>query len=130
MSCYVVADNHINAIIRYACLHNIKVWGGNPSRYIYSPGEEQAAAETLYAANRLSVNERYKESEVVDGFVYNCGAPLLNHIQVIKAIDGLAYQCDNWTGFETSHARRILDAIKQYAIRALPGYEGAAWAID
>jgi hypothetical protein len=130
MSCYVVSPKHISAIIRYACTRNHKVWGGNPSRYIYSPGEEQAAVETLYAANANSVNARYKATEPTDGIRYDCRAPQLNEIQVIKAIDCLAYQCDNWPEFEGSAADQILKSIKQFAIMALPGYSDAEWSID
>lgn len=131
MSCYVVSQKHISAILRWACRNNLKAgWGGNPSRYAYQPGQEQEAFDLLYAANVKSVNERYNETSIESGPSYLSYAPELTPIEVIKACDCLAYQCDEWSGFEGSDADRILRSIKEAAIQRLPGYDAASWSIS
>ena len=131
MSCFVVSDNHISAILAWACRGNINAgWGSNPGRYAYMPALEQEAANFLYAANVKSFNARYKEDVEETGCVYNPHAIKLTPIEVIKACDCLAYQCDEWEGFEGSIAQAILRDIKQQAIPKLPGYDAAKWSVE
>ena len=131
MSCYIVNDKHLSAIIRWACVNNIKAGRiGNPGRYAYQPGQEQEAVNLLHAANVRSVNARYNESTPLDGAVYDPPAPLLTPIEVIKACDGLAYQCDEWEFFEGSEAQTMIRDIQRHAIRQLPGHEAAKWSIE
>jgi hypothetical protein len=130
MSCFSVSDKHISAIIGWACRENMSAgWGSNPGRYAYSPGIEQEAFDILRQANTKSVNARYKEDHDPCG-TYLTSAPRLSAIEVIKAIDCLAYQCDEWDGFEGSDAQAILRDIKQGAITRLPGYDTSKWAIE
>lgn len=131
MSCFLVSDNHLGAIIGYACRENLKTgYGGNPGRYAYAPGEEQAACDILYAANAKSVNARYTTNVDESGCTYHPNAIKLRPIEVIKACDCYAYQCDEWDGFEGSEAQRIVDGIREHAIGKLPGYDAAEWSID
>ena len=131
MSCYIAPDKHISAIIRWVCVNNLKAgWVTNPGRYLYQPGQEQEAVNHLHAANVRSVNARYKEDTPLDGAVYDPAAPLLTPIDVIKACDGLAYQCDEWEGFEGSEAQALIRDIQRHAIQRLPGYDGAKWSIE
>ena len=131
MSCYLVTDKHISAIIGWACRENISAgWGSNPGRYAYTPGFEQEACDILYAANVKSVNARYKESADESGCTFLTSAPRLNPIEVIKACDCLAYQCDEWEGFEGSTAQAILRDIQRGAITRLPGYDKSRWSIE
>lgn len=131
MSCYIVSDKHLSAIIRWACVNNIKAgWIGGPGRYLYQPGQEQEAVDLLHAANVRSVNARYREDTPLDGAVYDPVAPTLRPIEVIKACDGLAYQCDEWEGFEGSDAQKLIQDIQREALRKLPGYDTAKWSIE
>jgi asparagine synthetase B (glutamine-hydrolysing) len=130
MSCYQVSANHISAIVRFACRENLRAgWLGNPGRYGYTPGQEQEAFELLETANRKSVESRYHEELDQSVGTYNPDAITLRPIEVLKAIDGLAYQCDEWDGFEASTANAILKGIREHAIGKLPGYGAAAWSI-
>ena len=129
MSCYIVTDKHLSAIIRWACTNNIKA-GHINGRYLYQPGQEQEAVDLLHAANVRSVNARYKEDTPEAGAVYDLSAPSLRPIDAIKACDGLAYQCDCWEGFEGSEAQTLIRDIQRHAIRRLPGYDAAPWSID
>lgn len=129
MSCYIVPDKHLSAIIRWACVNNIKA-AYTRGDYLYRPGLEQEAVNLLHAANVKSVNERYNETTPEGGAVYDIGAPSLRPIDVIKACDGLAYQCDEWGDFEGSDAQRLIRDIQSAAIRKLPGYDAAPWSIE
>ena len=129
MSCHIETDKHISAIIGYACRANVKA-GWVPPKYAYEPGLEQEAVDLLYAANVRSFNARYSEDIPETGCVYPAFAPKLTPIEVIKACDGLAYQCDEWEGFEGSAAQRLIHDIRNHAIRNLPGYEDANWSIE
>jgi hypothetical protein len=128
MSCFVVSNNHISAIIGWACRENISA-GWINGCYAYRPGAEQEATDILYAANIQSHNARYQLDESTFDCVYNPTAIQLKRIEVIKACDCLAYQCDEWEGFEGSKAQAILRDIKQSAIYKLPGYDAAPWSI-
>jgi hypothetical protein len=128
MSCYIVSDKHISAIIRHACRNSWNA-GWHEGRYAYRPGMEDEAYKLLAQANVNSVNARYQEDNQDLG-EYQSDAPLLKPIQVIKAIDGLAYQCDNWPEWEGSAAQALLNDIRDRAIGQLPGYEEAAWSIE
>lgn len=131
MSCFQVSDNHISAIIGYACRTNLKAgWGSNPGRYAYTPGQEQEAFDLLFKANQASVQARYGSDDPEAVGEYQVKAPQLRPIEVIKAIDSLAYQCDEWEGFVGSDAQAILRDIREKAIGQLPGYAAAAWSIS
>lgn len=56
MSCYIVNDNHLSAIIRWACVNNLRAGWQSPT-YAYQPGHEQDAVDLLHAANVKSVNQ-------------------------------------------------------------------------
>jgi hypothetical protein len=130
MSCFSVSDKHISAILGWACREGINAgWHSNPGRYAYKPGLEQEAFDLLRQANTASVNARYSEEHEPLG-TYTLKAPQLRPIEVIKAIDCLAYQCDEWEGFEDSTANKILQGIKAAAITRLPGYDASKWAIE
>ena len=130
MSCYIVTDKHISAIIGYACRENIRLDGRAGEGCIYAPGMEQEASALLHAANVRSVNTRYNKDSPEDGIVFDTAAPKLSAIDVIKACDGLAYQCDEWTSFDGSNADKLLKVIQRHAVRKLPGYDAAPWSIE
>lgn len=128
MSCFVVPDNHISTIIRYACRAHFSVHSPRGD-ILYKPGDEQHAGDVLYYANALSVNTRYGLDEPLSGFVYKPEGPVYRPIEIVKLCDCLAYQCSEWEDFETSDAKHLLDMIQRYAVRKLPGYDTAPWSI-
>lgn len=128
MSCFIVSNAHLSAIVGWALRHNLSVGWGNGA-YAYMPGLEQEAVNILDAANVKSCNARYKEDTPEGDSVYEVDAPILSPIDVIKACDCLAYQCSEWEGFDGSTAQRLLDDIRDGAITRLPGYESARWSI-
>jgi hypothetical protein len=131
MSCFICSSKQISAIVAFACRANLRLgWHSNPGRYAYSPGEEQAAVDILYAANVKSVNARYGESEPEHGCTYDPSVAIYKPIEIIKLCDSFGYQCDEWEGFEGSAAQKIIRDIQRSAVQALPGYDKAEWSIE
>lgn len=128
MSAYVVNQNHISAIVRWACRNNVVVHFGNPTRSLRA-GQEQEMAEILLAENVRSVNYRYAENEPPPAISYNPSAPAMSAIEVIKACQCLEYQSCEHPGWEESPACEILLAIQREAIKHLPGYSEARWHV-
>lgn len=128
MSCFIVNPNHISALVRWACRANISVYYGNPPRRLAIAGNEQETCDLLLAENTRSFNYRYGET-VDETMVYDAFATSLRPIDVLKACDCLAYQSCEHDGWETSTAKVIVSAIKEAAIRELPGYDEAPWEI-
>lgn len=99
-------------------------------------------ADILYQENIRSVRERYPEDawEEIPGPIIkplhiivcwkdeDCGAMRLNPVAILKLCDSLQYQSCETENYEQTTAYKLLHAIRQAAIRALPGYDGAPWA--
>lgn len=128
MSAYVVNQNHISAIVRWACRNNVSVYYSNPTRSLKA-GQEQEMAEILLAENVKSVNYRYNETAEPEAIVYDAFATILKPVEVIKACQCLEYQSCEHDGWDDSVAKKILDTITDAAIRNLPGYDAAPWEI-
>ena len=129
MSAFIVSDSHINALVRYASRHNVRVFHSNPLTMFRVQDNEQEAASLLLDENVKSVNYRYRDKKVMS-ITYDMGAPILTAIQAIKAAQCLRYQsCEN-SDYEDSIAFKLVEAIITDAIPRLDGYESAQWAIS
>lgn len=141
MSAYVVSDTHINALVSWASDGPARRYAGDASRveYYWSGerrkvcGNEARIASVLYAENVRSVNARYQEHQPAHGFRYSYtrgpkGRPF-SPVEIIRACHGYEYQACEADGWEESEAHAIIRAIERYAMRALPGYDDAAWEI-
>ena len=128
MSAFVVTDQHINALVRYASRHSITVYEPMQDIRFTVKGHEGIAASLLLDQNVKSVNYRYDENEKAT-IIYNPAAPVLTAIQAIKAAQCLKYQSCETPDFEESFACKLLDNIIADAIPRLDGYNEAAWAI-
>lgn len=114
MSAYICTHAHINAIVYWASTNTISV------RALEVRKDPQATAEVLYAENVASANYRYKENEPTG---------LYRPIEIIKLCNSLDYQSCEHPDWEASHAKALLDKIRQTAITKLPGYDEAPWGI-
>ena len=135
MSCFVVSDFHISAIV---------AWGVRCRAVVgISP---DALAHELATANRAAFAERYAgryadELSAFEGLDLSAGADLLP-VAIVKACDCLSYQACDWSLWEGCEASAHLAAIRAAALyRAaggvwqgsdayrLPGYDAAAWTL-
>jgi hypothetical protein len=128
MSAFVCSKKHIAAIANYAVAK--QVWTGTGSA---KPKDFASIYKTLAEANVRSVCHRYADEDAVGYADFlrapRCGSVNHSAVEVVKLCDCLDYQScetDDWRG---SDACRLLDNIRSAAIRALPGYDEAKWAI-
>jgi hypothetical protein len=136
MSCFVVPDFHINALVNWGARAGA-VKGISPD----------ALAHMLACANRAAFSERYAgryDSELVPfaGLDRLAGADLAP-VAIVKACDCLDYQASDWSTWNDSDAFGYLVAIRRAAValadpagnpsaigRGLAGYDAAAWCLD
>jgi hypothetical protein len=146
VSAYIEDRAHIDALVRFACGEGDLVWTqvGSEHRYL-DPGDADMLGRTLWRENVVSVAYRYQDSahdslpgpidfKESDATEYQFPTaefhrPALSPVEVLKACDGLDYQSCEHPGWKTSEAKRFLDAIRDAAIKTLPGYEEATWDI-
>jgi hypothetical protein len=135
MSCYVVSNIHISAILRYAAEARLTLYpaarGGEPWRAA-SVTVRQELGEMIQSLNVDAMRERYPDSfaeESVRLFLLEKAAPRAP-VEVIKLIDGLTYQLCGLEDWDTTDAGRILLNIRDHAITKLPGYSEAQWSLD
>ena len=146
MSCFVVPDFHISALVAWAVRHGVDL-----------DASPDAVAHMLASANRRAYSDRYAgryDSELVPfgGLDRSAGADL-DPVAIVKACDCLDYQASDWSRWTDSDAFGYMVAIRRAAVaaaqlaayqaaapgaykytadpsgRALPGYEAAAWEL-
>ena len=136
MSCFVVPDFHVSALVAWG-FHNRALVGISPD----------ALAHELATANRYAFAQRY-QGRHLDELAPFTGLDLdadraLDPVGVVKACDCLAYQASDWAGWDGCEAAAHLAAIRAAALHRvtggvwqgtdahrLPGYDAAAWCLD
>lgn len=143
MSCFVVNDYHVSALVAWALRRELLPFGVSPD----------ALAHELASANRAAYSERYagrydSDLSPFGGLDRLAGLDLetgrdLAPVAIVKAADCLAYQACDWSGWDESEAAAHLAAIRAAALamvnggrylpdvggRDLPGYDAAAWEL-
>lgn len=143
MSCFVVNDYHVSALVAWALRRELLPFGVSPD----------ALAHELASANRAAYSERYagrydSDLSPFGGLDRLAGLDLdtgrdLAPVAVVKACDCLTYQACDWSGWDESEAAAHLAAIRAAALamvnggrylpnvggRDLPGYDAAAWEL-
>lgn len=133
MSCYIVDDEHINVMawaLRAFGDPGHTIWDGANWLPCATDTDLDLIARTLHAWNVAAWNQRYVDvaTPTYAGYlepIHTTWTP----VEIIKACDGYDYQACDAPGWENSPARHISQAIRAIAIKALPGYEQAAWEI-
>ena len=128
MSVFLVNNNHISAIVK---------WAVNSQHFSYQHGlpastrftEPHRLVKLLSNENLLSVNYRYLDKQELGEVYFDRFAISLTPVEVIKACHCLMYQSCEHEGWETSEAKAFLESVIQDAIRNLPGYDEAEWEI-
>jgi len=135
MSAFHVGEYHVNALLSWARTANMTIRIRQSGRSTaYETRDDDACrllGEILNAENQRSVNARYQTTDMPPDYAwrflpeYRSVAP----VAIIKACDCFEYQLAEFDGWEQSDAYRIIDAIRSRAIRTLPGYDAAPWAL-
>ena len=136
MSCFVVSDYHVSALVAWAIRQGLDL-----------DTSPDAVAHELASANRRAYSGRYggrydSEAAPFGGLDRSAGAEL-QPVAIVKACDCLDYQASDWSRWDGSDANRHLVAIRRAAValakwpagastnsRALPGYDAAPWHLD
>jgi hypothetical protein len=135
MSCFVVPDYHVSALVAWAIRQGVAL-----------DASPDAIAHMLASANRCAYSDRYAgryDAELVPfgGLDRSAGADL-DPVAIVKACDCLDYQASDWSRWDDSDAFGYMVAIRRAAValadpagvatsgRALPGYDAAPWCLD
>ena len=144
MSCFVVSDYHVSALVAWAVAHGVDL--------ATSP---DSVAHMLASANRRAYSDRYAgryDSDLAPfgGLDRSAGVDLAP-VAVVKACDCLDYQASDWSAWYGSEPSAHLAVIRARAVslalaahritpgpnaggldygRELPGYDAAAWSLD
>ena len=138
MSCFIVNDYHVSALVAWGLRAGAIPAGVSPD----------AVAHELAAANRAAFGERYAGGystswDAYTGLDRSAGQDL-QPVEIVKACDCLAYQASDWSAWDSSEAAAHLAAIRAAALaaclggrylpnteaRSLFGYDRAAWELD
>jgi hypothetical protein len=123
MSCFVVPDFHIDALVSWAVANGAAAFidGLNP---------RELAAE-LHLANCAAYRERYGENPGYDyTFTMRPEVHAMPAVQVLKACSCFDYQASSWSKYQGSPAQRAIERIRDHAITYVPGYRAAAWTLE
>lgn len=128
MSAFVCTDLHINTIVTWGARLGASFYFNG--KHTSFKGNEQHVAGLLHTANVESVNERYTEDEISEGFKFkpsgNTTQPVVNLLSLLDCFD---YQSCEVRDYEKTIAHTIIQGVRRAAIRSLPGYDQAPWAI-
>ncbi|WP_277062917.1 hypothetical protein [Schaalia cardiffensis] len=136
MSSYIVDAEHINVLVWAAY-----TYGGNelvidafdaaqPIVFTRTLASMSRLGQCLLDANARAVNDRYDQDSL---FIYQYTQPRSldwSEVEILKAINGYAYQAIDWSDWTTSVAAAICQRITSDVIQHLPGYdEATSWNI-
>jgi hypothetical protein len=136
MSCIVLSDYHVSALVAWAVAHGVDL-----------DTSPDAVAHMLAGANRAAFSDRYDgryDDELVPfGGLDRSAGVTLDPVAIVKACDCLDYQASDWPRWNDSDAFGYLVAIRRAAValadpdgnpsaigRGLAGYDAAPWCLD
>lgn len=123
MSCFVVPDFHIDALVSWAVANHAEA-------FIEGLTPRELAAE-FHLANCAAYRERYGESGGESyAFTMRPEVHAMPAVQILKACACLDYQCSDWSKYQGSVAQRAVERIRDHAIGYVPGYRAAAWTLE
>lgn len=126
MSAYVVSHATINAILAFAVAHKAYFYtAGIRGQYASAHGIAEQAGNIILAENVRAVNHRYSEAEAAESLRYNPRVPVPRPVEALKLIGCVEYQLAEPDDHKRTEAWELLQAVKDAAIRVLPGYEEA-----
>jgi len=132
MSAFIVGNKHINVMLQAATRnrypgHGLSYyWNREPH---YFNGNTQDIGQKLVDENYRSVNHRYGEQETPDQFKTMVLDKCYTPVEIIKACDCYRYQSCETPDWQDTEAHAIMVALRERAIRLLPGYDDADWGI-
>ena len=138
MSCFIVSNNHINALLTFANSNMSKIIINNDKYLLFlcdQVDDLQSLAQLLLDENYRQYNIRYRneggEAPEVNFEFFKKNQSL---IEIIKACQCLQYQYAESDDYNQTDAYLIVEQIKTTALmkylNGLSEYEKAPWGID
>src|SRR5262245_14347801 len=153
MSAYMVDRNHIRYLVEAARCRRLN---GDGTLYWFHCGvaylldsnkgtdcvnrPPAAVGQMLWDENRTSIEARYPDTRedfsnatgpCDESFVYDRHELLsrepFDPVQVLKSCACYEYQACEHDGWKDSEAHAFIEALRDHAIAALPGYDNAIW---
>lgn len=129
MSAFVVSKKHLATIVNFAVQH--ATWLDD---HRANEADFSHIYKTLAEENVRSVCARYKgdkPSEYADFLrpTLKGKTPPVSPVTILKLCDCLDYQSCETDDWESTAACKLLRRIRAEAVRLIPGYEEAPWAI-
>jgi hypothetical protein len=123
MSAWIVSKKHIDLLVTAALSAKYMTPAG---------GDERQPSELglmLWVENHKSVNSRYSETRMPEGYKFTRFPGKIDPIVVLKQIACYEYQSCEHDTWKTSEAFKFCQALTTEMINALPGYSEAPWGI-
>jgi hypothetical protein len=122
MSAFLCSDSHITALAVYA---------SKRASQLQCNLDPKVVGKMLYDENVKSIDYRYDKRKH-PAFKLCPWAKIkpFSPIEIIKAAHCLRYQSCEHPGYENSEAAKLVDAIADYAVQELDGWDIAAWEIN
>jgi len=135
MSCILLSDEHLSALVQKLAIHAAKgsLSAHGRARFDYdvrTPAGLSEIGQILRAANGRAYDARYGDADIPAFELVPVPASLLHSVQILKACDCYDYQASDDCDYSSSLAAVIIDRIRYHATSTLPGYADAAWTID
>jgi hypothetical protein len=142
MSAYIVDHDHIDALLTYAIQQEVTYYVPDTKSCVeISAKNASEIGRILLDQNERSVRFRYPNIDADDlpGTIGQDAAKYkfrrwkspLPALVVLKACDGLDYQSCETDDYKQTLAFKIVDTIRGYAIRRLPGYDASpGWSME
>lgn len=98
--------------------------------YRHGDTAQDTIGRLLCDANANGQRDRYRddESPTVEAYRWNGRAPIAS-VALLKVCQCYEQQCCEWSQWEGSTARKIVEYVKAHAICTLPGYDAAPWGL-
>ena len=135
MSAYIVDHDHIDALLSYAIEHHVTYV--TPTRSLVEITKINATeiGRILLDENERSVRHRYPDSGPDDlpgtigedsaSYKFREWASPLAPMTILNACDGFDYQACETDDYDQSLAATIINRIRGWAVRRLPGISDA-----
>ena len=148
MSAFMCSDRHLCVLAAYAVRHVLEAIPYELRSQLDSGGFERRAGDykrtvgrvavMLALENLSSIEHRYPGDHATERAAYETidvpptaehEARTLPRLAIVKACHCYAYQACEHPGWETSAARKLINAIETHAVRELPGYNDLQWGL-
>ena len=136
MSCFIVSNDHLDAILNFCKVHSGPRVNNFPDGMRFDEELTNIGRQLMQvniAAFRSAYQGRHCEDLPTEDYQYTRPARVLTPIEFYKAVDCLAYQCCDWPDWDQSSYRPLLESWQRKALHLLPKfteqYDAAAWSL-